>query len=280
MDWIYEKCECQSMLVNYFSYIEEEINRLVKKYLLFSLEKIVVCNNDHRTFMETVNRYNNGYESVNEKNIYGKVLEKNIDGKLVQTIIYKEDIVIALLFVKGILNIESILDKKSIYDKAIIFYHEFGHVFDNQKHYYVDKGYNWQGNVEGKEFLEREAYTFWGEYYAQSMAISEGQAYIKNIDSRLEELINEINNINQSGHSYVKGNNILYFFAHYCAFCDWYKQEINFAQLRSRVQNDKYVLYLERIKNILYKMKAVYPQKTNREDMLDLMESIEDLYVL
>lgn len=275
MQWIYEDCVGREIIEEHFDIITNEINKMVKKYYLNSLDTIIVCGNSREEFEKVVkDNYKEKNIEIDDDNIYGQVIEYEKDGEIRQKVIFKEDVIIALLCVMGAMQLNDISCEKNICDIALIFYHELGHVFDNQKHYYIDIDYNWQGNIEGKEILEREVYSFLGEYYAQYIAIKEGQTLIKCIDNRLEDLIREINN--KLDQKYLKGHNILYYFAHYCAFCSFFKCQINFDELSNRIEDNNYVCGLKKIKNILWKMKAIYPKKNEREDVLDLMICVEE----
>ena len=180
---IEENCTNREYIVAIMEKLDEFIRNIVSSQNLDSLRYFVVADTEIENYCDSVKYYarllNKDTYLTNDGSYFvaGKTIEGKISGgEYVQAIIIKSGLIIGmyndLLLRNGVPkeNVPDMGDMRNIGLVTVV--HEIGHAVDNANVYSlsgcIDNKLLFNLDLELDEYIEKNSYSLWGEYFAES----------------------------------------------------------------------------------------------------------------
>lgn len=235
---IEENCTNREYIVAIMEKLDEFIRNIVSSQNLDSLRYFVVADTEIENYCDSVKYYarllNKDTYLTNDGSYFvaGKTIEGKISGgEYVQAIIIKSGLIIGmyndLLLRNGVPkeNVPDMGDMRNIGLVTVV--HEIGHAVDNANVYSlsgcIDNKLLFNLDLELDEYIEKNSYSLWGEYFAESFpyrVLGAIDLVADNKEEQLKECIENFSKEKSRNAIVERVYRILYLYVHCTEYFD------------------------------------------------------------
>lgn len=293
-----ENCENRESIIFMIEQMKEYLNKIVVSYCIDSLGYFVIADSTIENYCESVKKYakNINSETVltndDDYNVAGKTIDGiNDAGEYQQAIIIKSMLVVAMY--KDLLrNTQTVSDDScdmgTLNNTGLVtVIHEMGHAIDDLNIYKlrgkVDCKVLFDLSKELDEYLEKVAYSLWGEYYAESFPYRILESKFTDVvdtgkEENLIECIKSYSKEKKRNAIVERVYRILYFFVHCLSSMHFRKQQsFDYAKYEKDSEINIYIPYLASVEIELIHLLENYPDWDKNNCMVGLSEKIRDM---
>lgn len=293
---IEENCTNREYIVAIMEKLDEFIRNIVSSQNLDSLRYFVVADTEIENYCDSVKYYarllNKDTYLTNDGSYFvaGKTIEGKISGgEYVQAIIIKSGLIIGmyndLLLRNGVPkeNVPDMGDMRNIGLVTVV--HEIGHAVDNANVYSlsgcIDNKLLFNLDLELDEYIEKNSYSLWGEYFAESFPYRVLGAIDLVADNKEEQLKECIENFSKekSRNAFVERvYRILYLYVH-CIAGIHFQKITNFdydKYTEDEIVSD-YIPFLARTEIAMINLLKDYPNWNVDTCMDEMSQIIKDM---
>lgn len=293
---IEENCTNREYIVAIMEKLDEFIRNIVSSQNLDSLRYFVVADTEIENYCDSVKYYarllnkdtyltNDGSYFVAGKNIEGKIS----GGEYVQAIIIKSGLIIGmyndLLLRNGVPkeNVPDMGDMRNIGLVTVV--HEIGHAVDNANVYSlsgcIDNKLLFNLDLELDEYIEKNSYSLWGEYFAESFpyrVLGAIDLVADNKEEQLKECIENFSKEKSRNAIVERVYRILYLYVH-CIAGIHFQKITNFdydKYTEDEIVSD-YIPFLARTEIAMINLLKDYPNWNVDTCMDEMSQIIKDM---
>ena len=293
---IEENCTNREYIVAIMEKLDEFIRNIVSSQNLDSLRYFVVADTEIENYCDSVKYYarllnkdtyltNDGSYLVAGKTIEGKIS----GGEYVQAIIIKSGLIIGmyndLLLRNGVPkeNVPDMGDMRNIGLVTVV--HEIGHAVDNANVYSlsgcIDNKLLFNLDLELDEYIEKNSYSLWGEYFAESFpyrVLGAIDLVADNKEEQLKECIENFSKEKSRNAIVERVYRILYLYVH-CIAGIHFQKITNFdydKYTEDEIVSD-YIPFLARTEIAMINLLKDYPNWNVDTCMDEMSQIIKDM---
>lgn len=293
---IEENCTNREYIVAIMEKLDEFIRNIVSSQNLDSLRYFVVADTEIENYCDSVKYYarllnkdtyltNDGSYFVAGKTIEGKIS----DGEYVQAIIIKSGLIIGmyndLLLRSGVPkeNVPDMGDMRNIGLVTVV--HEIGHAVDNANVYSlsgcIDNKLLFNLDLELDEYIEKNSYSLWGEYFAESFpyrVLGAIDLVADNKEEQLKECIENFSKEKSRNAIVERVYRVLYLYVH-CIAGIHFQKITNFdydKYTEDEIVSD-YIPFLARTEIAMINLLKDYPNWNIDTCMGEMSQIIKDM---
>lgn len=293
---IEENCTNREYIVAIMEKLDEFIRNIVSSQNLDSLRYFVVADTEIENYCDSVKYYarllNKDTYLTNDGSYFvaGKTIEGKISGgEYVQAIIIKSGLIIGmyndLLLRNGVPkeNVPDMGDMRNIGLVTVV--HEIGHAVDNANVYSlsgcIDNKLLFDLDLELDEYIEKNSYSLWGEYFAESFSYHVLGAIDLVADNKEEQLKECIENFSKekSRNAIVERvYRILYLYVHCIAGIHFQKiATFDYDKYTEDEIVSDYIPFLARTEIAMINLLKAYPNWNVDTCMDEMSQIIKDM---
>ena len=293
---IEENCTNREYIVAIMEKLDEFIRNIVSSQNLDSLRYFVVADTEIENYCDSVKYYarllNKDTYLTNDGSYFvaGKTIEGKISGgEYVQAIIIKSGLIIGmyndLLLRNGVPkeNVPDMGDMRNIGLVTVV--HEIGHAVDNANVYSlsgcIDNKLLFNLDLELDEYIEKNSYSLWGEYFAESFpyrVLGAIDLVADNKEEQLKECIENFSKEKSRNAIVERVYRILYLYVH-CIAGIHFQKITNFdydKYTEDEIVSD-YIPFLARTEIAMINLLKDYPNWNVDTCMDEMSQIIKDL---
>ena len=293
---IEENCTNREYIVAIMEKLDEFIRNIVSSQNLDSLRYFVVADTEIENYCDSVKYYarllNKDTYLTNDGSYFvaGKTIEGKISGgEYVQAIIIKSGLIIGmyndLLLRNGVPkeNVPDMGDMRNIGLVTVV--HEIGHAVDNANVYSlsgcIDNKLLFNLDLELDEYIEKNSYSLWGEYFAESFpyrVLGAIDLVADNKEEQLKECIENFSKKKSRNAIVERVYRILYLYVH-CIAGIHFQKITNFdydKYTEDEIVSD-YIPYLARTEIAMINLLKDYPNWNVDTCMDEMSQIIKDM---
>ena len=293
---IEENCTNREYIVAIMEKLDEFIRNIVSSQNLDSLRYFVVADTEIENYCDSVKYYarllNKDTYLTNDGSYFvaGKTIEGKISGgESVQAIIIKSGLIIgmynALLLRNGVPkeNVPDMGDMRNIGLVTVV--HEIGHAVDNVNVYSlsgcIDNKLLFNLDLELDEYIEKNSYSLWGEYFAESFpyrVLGAIDLVADNKEEQLKECIENFSKEKSRNAIVERVYRILYLYVH-CIAGIHFQKITNFdydKYTEDEIVSD-YIPFLARTEIAMINLLKDYPNWNVDTCMDEMSQIIKDM---
>lgn len=293
---IEENCTNREYIVAIMEKLDEFIRNIVSSQNLDSLRYFVVADTEIENYCDSVKYYarllNKDTYLTNDGSYFvaGKTIEGKISGgEYVQAIIIKSGLIIGmyndLLLRNGVPkeNVPDMGDMRNIGLVTVV--HEIGHAVDNANVYSlsgcIDNKLVFNLDLELDEYIEKNSYSLWGEYFAESFpyrVLGAIDLVADNKEEQLKECIENFSKEKSRNAIVERVYRILYLYVH-CIAGIHFQKITNFdydKYTEDEIVSD-YIPFLARTEIAMINLLKDYPNWNVDTCMDEMSQIIKDM---
>ena len=293
---IEENCTNREYIVAIMEKLDEFIRNIVSSQNLDSLRYFVVADTEIENYCDSVKYYarllNKDTYLTNDGSYFvaGKTIEGKISGgEYVQAIIIKSGLIIGmyndLLLRNGVPkeNVPDMGDMRNIGLVTVV--HEIGHAVDNANVYSlsgcIDNKLLFNLDLELDEYIEKNSYSLWGEYFAESFpyrVLGAIDLVADNKEEQLKECIENFSKEKSRNALVERVYKILYLYVH-CIAGIHFQKITNFdydKYTEDEIVSD-YIPFLARTEIAMINLLKDYPNWNVDTCMDEMSQIIKDM---
>lgn len=293
---IEENCTNREYIVAIMEKLDEFIRNIVSSQNLDSLRYFVVADTEIENYCDSVKYYarllNKDTYLTNDGSYFvaGKTIEGKISGgEYVQAIIIKSGLIIGmyndLLLRNGVPkeNVPDMGDMRNIGLVTVV--HEIGHAVDNANVYSlsgcIDNKLLFNLDLELDEYIEKNSYSLWGEYFAESFpyrVLGAIDLVADNKEEQLKECIENFSKEKSRNAIVERVYRILYLYVH-CIAGIHFQKITNFdydKYTEDEIVSD-YIPFLARTEIAMINLLKDYPNWNVDTCMDEMSQIIKDM---
>lgn len=293
---IEENCTNREYIVAIMEKLDEFIRNIVSSQNLDSLRYFVVADTEIENYCDSVKYYarllNKDTYLTNDGSYFvaGKTIEGKISGgEYVQAIIIKSGLIIGmyndLLLRNGVPkeNVPDMGDMRNIGLVTVV--HEIGHAVDNANVYSlsgcIDNKLLFNLDLELDEYIEKNSYSLWGEYFAESFpyrVLGAIDLVADNKEEQLKECIENFSKKKSRNAIVERVYRILYLYVH-CIAGIHFQKITNFdydKYTEDEIVSD-YIPFLARTEIAMINLLKDYPNWNVDTCMDEMSQIIKDM---
>lgn len=293
---IEENCTNREYIVAIMEKLDEFIRNIVSSQNLDSLRYFVVADTEIENYCDSVKYYarllNKDTYLTNDGSYFvaGKTIEGKISGgEYVQAIIIKSGLIIGmyndLLLRNGVPkeNVPDMGDMRNIGLVTVV--HEIGHAVDNANVYSlsgcIDNKLLFNLDLELDEYIEKNSYSLWGEYFAESFpyrVLGAIDLVADNKEEQLKECIENFSKEKSRNAIVERVYRILYLYVH-CIAGIHFQKITNFdydKYTENEIVSD-YIPFLARTEIAMINLLKDYPNWNVDTCMDEMSQIIKDM---
>lgn len=293
---IEENCINREYIVAIMEKLDEFIKNIVSSQNLDSLRYFVVADTEIENYCDSVKYYarllNKDTYLTNDGSYFvaGKTIEGKISGgEYVQAIIIKSGLIIGmyndLLLRNGVPkeNVPDMGDMRNIGLVTVV--HEIGHAVDNANVYSlsgcIDNKLLFNLDLELDEYIEKNSYSLWGEYFAESFpyrVLGAIDLVADNKEEQLKECIENFSKEKSRNAIVERVYRILYLYVH-CIAGIHFQKITNFdydKYTEDEIVSD-YIPFLARTEIAMINLLKDYPNWNVDTCMDEMSQIIKDM---
>lgn len=293
---IEENCTNREYIVAIMEKLDEFIRNIVSSQNLDSLRYFVVADTEIENYCDSVKYYarllNKDTYLTNDGSYFvaGKTIEGKISGgEYVQAIIIKSGLIIGmyndLLLRNGVPkeNVPDMGDMRNIGLVTVV--HEIGHAVDNANVYSlsgcIDNKLLFKLDLELDEYIEKNSYSLWGEYFAESFpyrVLGAIDLVADNKEEQLKECIENFSKEKSRNAIVERVYRILYLYVH-CIAGIHFQKITNFdydKYTEDEIVSD-YIPFLARTEIAMINLLKDYPNWNVDTCMDEMSQIIKDM---
>lgn len=293
---IEENCTNREYIVAIMEKLDEFIRNIVSSQNLDSLRYFVVADTEIENYCDSVKYYarllNKDTYLTNDGSYFvaGKTIEGKISGgEYVQAIIIKSGLIIGmyndLLLRNGVPkeNVPDMGDMRNIGLVTVV--HEIGHAVDNANVYSlsgcIDNKLLFNLDLELDEYIEKNSYSLWGEYFAESFpyrVLGAIDLVADNKEEQLKECIENFSKEKSRNAIVERVYRILYLYVH-CIAGIHFQKITNFdydKYTEDEIVSD-YIPFLARTEIAMINLLKGYPNWNVDTCMDEMSQIIKDM---
>lgn len=293
---IEENCTNREYIVAIMEKLDEFIRNIVSSQNLDSLRYFVVADTEIENYCDSVKYYarllNKDTYLTNDGSYFvaGKTIEGKISGgEYVQAIIIKSGLIIGmyndLLLRNGVPkeNVPDMGDMRNIGLVTVV--HEIGHAVDNANVYSlsgcIDNKLLFNLDLELDEYIEKNSYSLWGEYFAESFpyrVLGAIDLVADNKEEQLKECIDNFSKEKSRNAIVERVYRILYLYVH-CIAGIHFQKITNFdydKYTEDEIVSD-YIPFLARTEIAMINLLKDYPNWNVDTCMDEMSQIIKDM---
>lgn len=293
---IEENCTNREYIVAIMEKLDEFIRNIVSSQNLDSLRYFVVADTEIENYCDSVKYYarllNKDTYLTNDGSYFvaGKTIEGKISGgEYVQAIIIKSGLIIGmyndLLLRNGVPkeNVPDMGDMRNIGLVTVV--HEIGHAVDNANVYSlsgcIDNKLLFNLDLELDEYIEKNSYSLWGEYFAESFpyrVLGAIDLVADNKEEQLKECIENFSKEKSRNAIVERVYRILYLYVH-CIAGIHFQKITNFdydKYTEDEIVSD-YISFLARTEIAMINLLKDYPNWNVDTCMDEMSQIIKDM---
>lgn len=293
---IEENCTNREYIVAIMEKLDEFIRNIVSSQNLDSLMYFVVADTEIENYCDSVKYYarllNKDTYLTNDGSYFvaGKTIEGKISGgEYVQAIIIKSGLIIGmyndLLLRNGVPkeNVPDMGDMRNIGLVTVV--HEIGHAVDNANVYSlsgcIDNKLLFNLDLELDEYIEKNSYSLWGEYFAESFpyrVLGAIDLVADNKEEQLKECIENFSKEKSRNAIVERVYRILYLYVH-CIAGIHFQKITNFdydKYTEDEIVSD-YIPFLARTEIAMINLLKDYPNWNVDTCMDEMSQIIKDM---
>lgn len=293
---IEENCTNREYIVAIMEKLDEFIRNIVSSQNLDSLRYFVVADTEIENYCDSVKYYarllNKDTYLTNDGSYFvaGKTIEGKISGgEYVQAIIIKSGLIIGMyndLLLRNGVPKENVLDMGDMRNIGLVtVVHEIGHAVDNANVYSlsgcIDNKLLFNLDLELDEYIEKNSYSLWGEYFAESFpyrVLGAIDLVADNKEEQLKECIENFSKEKSRNAIVERVYRILYLYVH-CIAGIHFQKITNFdydKYTEDEIVSD-YIPFLARTEIAMINLLKDYPNWNVDTCMDEMSQIIKDM---
>jgi len=293
---IEENCTNREYIVAIMEKLDEFIRNIVSSQNLDSLRYFVVADTEIENYCDSVKYYarllNKDTYLTNDGSYFvaGKTIEGKISGgEYVQAIIIKSGLIIGMyndLLLRNGVPKENVPDKGDMRNIGLVtVVHEIGHAVDNANVYSlsgcIDNKLLFNLDLELDEYIEKNSYSLWGEYFAESFpyrVLGAIDLVADNKEEQLKECIENFSKEKSRNAIVERVYRILYLYVH-CIAGIHFQKITNFdydKYTEDEIVSD-YIPFLARTEIAMINLLKDYPNWNVDTCMDEMSQIIKDM---